>query len=600
MGGRGLVFVVLALLLGAPASARAQAGGPLGLGGCIQYHGSEGTTDPGTFGRLPDQYADIPSSRDGRPLELGIVRPDGPAGYRAPVILWASPYFNRRMRDLDLEACAPWLIKNFVAHGYAVALAPMRGTGNTDGCPNLFGKIERTDLDDILNYLGTRDWSNGNVAMYGVSYDGSTPWVAASTGNPHLKTILPAEGVNDLFDLAFGAGTLDWRWWFFVSGYYHQYGPLENNPLYSGRDPDRTVNAVTACPDVAQGEAATLESGLTSEHDHFGYWAERNQRPRVERRYHGSVLLLQGLQDWNVRPAHAIPWAVSLRKRGLIVHELLGQWKHAAPDGPGSEPHTRYDFADLALAWFDRFLKGDATADIGPRVEVEDDTGHWRRARRWPVPNRTHLQLTAAKTIATTATPATATAVLAPDSRSRYFFLADNLPESDTDDSQAPVPSSIDELCATCVAFTEKVTEPTRIAGLPVVHVTVTPTAPSGHVSAFLYRKDANGLQRIGWGETDLRFPRGENFSRAGARAIIPGQPLNVRIQLEPLEALVGAGQQLVLVLSQGHSSQMPGRPPAPVALSYGGGTSRLDLPVAHPSPDEFFTPPAKPARPLP
>jgi hypothetical protein len=119
-------------------------------------------------------------------------------------------------------------------------------------------------------------------------------------------------------------------------------------------------------------------------------------------------------------------------------------------------------------------------------------------------------------------------------------------------------------------------------------------------VSAFLYRRDAQGLTRIGWGETDLRFPRGENSPRTGARAIVPGKALDVRIQLEPLESLVPAGQQLVLVLSQGHSSQMPGRPPAPVLLTYGAGTSRLDLPLAHPAPEDFFTPPAKPARVLP
>src|SRR3954469_24550361 len=100
--------VVVALAL--PSSAHAQ-----GLAGCIQYMGGEGTTEPGSFGRLPDEVVDVPSSLDGRPLDVGIVRPDGPAGYRAPVILWASPYFNRRMADGPLEDCAPWLIKNFVA-----------------------------------------------------------------------------------------------------------------------------------------------------------------------------------------------------------------------------------------------------------------------------------------------------------------------------------------------------------------------------------------------------------------------------------------------------------------------------------------------------
>ena len=185
---------------------------------------------------------------------------------------------------------------------------PTRGVGNTDGCPNMFGAIERSDLDDALNWLGTRPWSNGNVGMYGISYSGSTPWVAAATGNPHLKTIVPASGVNDLFDLAFGAGTLDSRFWFFVSGYYHYYGPVLNNPVVSGRDPVRTVNAATTCPDVVRGRGgAASESADTGARDATGYWAERNLRPLVERNYRGSVLLVQGLTDWNVRPGARDP-----------------------------------------------------------------------------------------------------------------------------------------------------------------------------------------------------------------------------------------------------------------------------------------------------
>jgi predicted acyl esterase len=35
-------------------------------------------------------------------------------------------------------------------------------------------------------------------------YDGSTPWMVAAQGDPHLKTIVPASGVPDLFTLLYG------------------------------------------------------------------------------------------------------------------------------------------------------------------------------------------------------------------------------------------------------------------------------------------------------------------------------------------------------------------------------------------------------------
>ena len=591
---RTIVAALAALALGLPAAAQAQ--DPY-VGNCEDM-GSSKVSSPGPFKALPQEVVEIPSKIDGRSLQIGFIRPDAPPGYRAPVIVHASPYHSRDLKDADIASCARFLTANYVQHGYAVALVPTRGTGDTDGCPNLFGPIERSDLDDALTWLGTRPWSNGNVGMVGISYSGSTPWVAAATGNPHLKTIVPEDGVNDLFDLTFGAGTLDSRFWLFVPGYYDLYGPVENNPVYSGRDPVRTVNTVSTCTDFDQGLAATVESTRTGARDSSGYWAARNQRPLVERNYRGSILLVEGLTDWNVRPAHIIPWGVSLRKRGIRVHELLGQWNHEYPDSVTA--HTRWDWADRLLGWFDHELKGDTAASLGPRVEVEDSSGKWRRASNWPPrAKRTRLQLAAGGTLARRRDPATASALLAPDSRSRYYYTGQTYPQHDTDDDPT-VSGVVDGPCATCAAFSMHATRELRIAGLPVVNVTVEPTGSSGHVTAFLYRKDAAGLHRLGWGMSDLRFPKGENSGDETVREVVPGLPTKVRIELEPLDGVVNAGDDLVLVLGQGRTGQVPAQAPQPVRLYYGAGRSTMTLPLVRPRPDAFFTPPGPEGRELP
>src|SRR4051812_8755823 len=474
-----LAITAAAALLALPATA-ARAQSPVYPGNC-EDQGPSKVTAPGTFKARPQEVVDIPSKVDGRPLQIGFIRPAAPAGYRAPVIVHAGPYHSRDLKDADLASCAKFLVANFVSHGYAVAIVPTRGTADTDGCNNLFGKIERSDLDDALTWLGTRPWSNGKVGMVGISYSGSTPWDAAATGNPYLKTIVPEDGVNDIFDLAFGAGTLDSRFWLFVPGYYYYYGAAQNNPVWSGRDPERTANSVTTCPDAQQGMAATAESTQTGERDAGGYWAERNERPLVERNYRGSILLVEGLTDWNVRPAHIIPWGVSLRERGILVHELLGQWNHEYPDSITA--HTRWDWADRLLGWFDHELKGDTTAPLGPPVEVEDSSGKWRRADAWPpAADRETLQLAADKTLATKPDAATASALLAPDSRSRYYYLGQTSPQHNTDDDPQ-VSAAVDGPCATCAAFSMRATGEMRIAGLPEVDVTVTPTGSSGHVT---------------------------------------------------------------------------------------------------------------------
>src|SRR3954447_11571176 len=523
---RALAAITAVLALALPAAARAQTPYP----GDCEDQGPSKVTTPGTFKALPQEVVDIPSKVDGRPLQIGFIRPDAPPGYRAPVIVHAGPYHSRDLKDADLTQCARFLTANYVQHGYAVALVPTRGTADTDGCANLFGKIERSDLDDALTWLGTRPWSNGRIGMVGISYSGSTPWVAAATGNPYLKTIVPEDGVNDLFDLSLGAGTLDSRFWLFVPGYYYYYGAAQNNPVWSGRDPERTVDSVTTCPDAQEGLTATAESTQTGVRDAGGYWAERNERPLVERNYHGSVLVVEGLTDWNVRPAHIIPWAVSLQSRGILVHQLLGQWNHQYPDDAGT--HTRWDWADRLLAWFDHELKGDATASLGAPVEVEDDAGKWRRAESWP-PAAEHdvLQLAADGTLAPKASPATASKTLASDQRSRYYYLGQTSPQYNTDDDPA-VSGAVDDTCVTCAVFSMKAASAMRIAGLPEVNVTVTPDGSSGHVTAFLYRKDAAGLHRIGFGMSDLRFPKGENSGDETAREVVSGAPMKVRIEL--------------------------------------------------------------------
>ena len=71
-------------------------------------------------------------------------------------------------------------------------------------------------------------------------------------------------------------------------------------------------------------------------------------------------------------------------------------------------------------------------------------------------------------------------------------------------------------------------------------------------------------------------------------------------VELEPLDALVNAGNQLELVLGQGRTGQIPAHVPFPAQLGYGAGQSTVTLPVVHPAPGDFFTPPGPEGRQLP
>lgn len=509
----------------------------------------------------PQEVVEIKSEVDGVAIEIAIFRPRGaPDGERFPVILNATPY-HHAMKTLDVRACKAYYVENYAPQGYAVAFVTVRGTGNSGGCMNLFGPAERADLDTAVTWLGSQSWSTGSVGMIGLSYEGSTPWMVAARGNPHLKTIVSAAGVPDVFELLFGGGNIDFR------------GPLLLNDLYylpsivtyaDGREPDRTVGA-TACPEYAIGNQAAAYSSVTGEPDPAGYWAERRYRHEIEERYRGSVLISQGFNDLNVPPGNQFPWIQQLQSRGVPVKLWLGWYGHSNPDEAGGDA-TRADWPDVLLRWFDRWLKG-ADVDTGPAVDVQDSEGRWRTESSWPPEGETRtLHLGADAGLHDAPPSGTAERLLVPD-------------PVHTQVGVFTVPSTpLDADCAipNCAAFTlGPVGEQLHFAGRPALDLTVTPTADAGHVSAYLYAVDSSGAWRIGWGQADVRFPDGDGRRRTAT----PGQPMRLRLDLQPLDSVVPAGAKLVLVLSQGAAyDRNPSVPTAPLRLSVGGAASTVRL----------------------
>ncbi|HET6397975.1 MAG TPA: CocE/NonD family hydrolase, partial [Candidatus Thermoplasmatota archaeon] len=192
---------------------------------------------PGPLGATTDAHVFIP---------MAIWRPQD-ATEPVPIIVDAGPYYE------VFEHCAvpgqnpcqewvpdtidhpnqmtPFLLENILPHGYAVVQLAVRGTGTHGGCMDLLGPSEQHDLVQALNWLGEQPWSNGNIGMIGVSYDGSTPWVAAaSPENRHVKTIVPISGLPDIYDLMFRNGSAESRGLIMHSTVYWGYGFSEGWP----------------------------------------------------------------------------------------------------------------------------------------------------------------------------------------------------------------------------------------------------------------------------------------------------------------------------------------------------------------------------------
>ncbi|MEK6985551.1 MAG: CocE/NonD family hydrolase [Candidatus Thermoplasmatota archaeon] len=506
-------------------------------------------------------------------IHLGLFLPDVPEGTLVPVIADVGPYYSSTSGLLTMDdptapgspinqpegdrpATEPanrlgrFLIENFVPHGYAVAQVSVLGSGDANHCFDMFGHAEQLGVDAAVEWLGTQAWSNGNVALIGRSYDGSTPWQAATFGNPHLKSIVPISGLHGLRSLVTHNGSSEARVATFQNVVYGQFG-LDGD----------AGDLQTACPDwftaTPYGAAAFLtgDEVLPTEDS---YWVEREFLPRVLENYEGSVYFIHGLQDWNVDPHMITPTFEQLRAKGLDVKGLFGQWGHMYPDRPGEHANlpdglggaafpfsVRYDWAEDLKEWFDHYLKNE-----GPKplltVEVQDNIGRWRVEESYPVRDVEPRNLDIPG--------ATATLQPVPGGGATY-----DLGVLDPDAA-------------------------TTLSGHLYLEAGVTALAPNAQI--YFQVNDATSGLRIAFGTMDFRY----RTEPEASPTLTPGQNVILRVESQPMEFVVPKGNRLELIIAQTGEGYLPA-PTAGPAL-FNPGQSTLTLPVLVRDGSTYFTPP--------
>lgn len=588
-------------------------GAPSPLGGFSDHEVFPGTYDTsglysrvlaaGTLDVLPDEIVTLASDLDGEPIQIGLLRPDVPDGTRVPVLIHASPYFpvlrEGGLRQMPADVLSGFFLENFVPHGYAVAFVAVRGTSGSGGCWDWYGPSERADLAQVVDWLATQAWSNGNLAVLGGSFGANPAWEIAGLGHPAVKTIVPGRSEPDAYSWVVRNGTISVlaapgeSTAFWAMGTTGQYVLLTTD--MGGADYVRTHERVvaSACPEVANALSDSALLTASGARPTTGFFAERDLRAAVLQNYNGSVFLVHGLQDF-FAPVHMLyPFANQLEAKNITVKHLLGQWTHQNPDDPAARTH-RWDYAELVLRWLDHELKGNVSVELGPRVQVADSSGRWRSEDSWPPRDADWTVFHLGEGSLSREEAADGSVVVLPDAQ-RAVYDPMNLREHPPGDLVPAEAESAWQPCAVCATFaTEPLEEELRFAGLPRVHLTATPLGPGGHVTAYLFVEDAAGnRERVGWGTIDLRFADGGEESSL----VVPNLPLDVKMELEPLDAVAPVGSRLVLVLSQsGYGDTFfyyrSATPTYPVRVEVGGEASVLKLPVIARGDEAFFEPP--------
>jgi predicted acyl esterase len=165
-----------------------------------------------------DWDIEIPMS-DGLVLRADVYRPldDG----RYPVILSYGPYakglafqdayapqWEKMVEDFpDVAAGSTnkyqnWEVvdpEKFVPDGYICLRIDSRGTGHTPGYVDMWNARETRDIYESIEWAAVQPWSDGKVAMSGISYYAMNQWQVAALQPPHLVAIIPWEGANDWY-----------------------------------------------------------------------------------------------------------------------------------------------------------------------------------------------------------------------------------------------------------------------------------------------------------------------------------------------------------------------------------------------------------------
>ncbi len=394
-------------------------------------------------------YVETPldSDQDGQRdlLKVQVIRPQvTETGYRAPVLYTASPYHlgtndqwgqalthqvdqaltekpvtpadttselkpcsvaplppKRIPAGYTQEASEHFAPENgyhlndyFLSRGFAVVYAAGIGTRGSQGFRDTGSVAETLSTVAVIEWLnGQRQaftnqcdqlaidawWSNRHIAMTGRSYLGTLATAAASTGVDGLKTVIAEAAISSWYD------------------YYRDHGLVAAPDTFQGEDMDvlaaevfsrrldagdylkvkaafgKKLNAIAKAQDRANGNYST-------------YWDKRNYLNQLSA-IKADVVVIHGLNDWNVKPRHAYQLWQGLRDLPITKKLILHQGQHIYINNFRS-----LDVTDMLNLWLtNKLFDLDNGADTQlPAVLVQDNVSPetWHTYPDWPSSNQ--------------------------------------------------------------------------------------------------------------------------------------------------------------------------------------------------------------------
>lgn len=258
----------------------------------------------------------------------------------------------------------------FLARGFASIYVASVGTRGSDGFQSSGDYQQIAGVTAVIDWLNGRaraftsrqktqridaDWANGHVAMTGKSYLGTLAYGAATTGIAGLDVILAEAGITNWYD------------------YYRENGLVRSPGGFPGEDLDvlaeftysRNLDAADflANNPAYQKQLADMSQALDrNSGDYNDFWHARNYLPHVDK-VKADVLIVHGLQDFNVTPSHAFKFWHALPEH-VTKHAFLHQGSHIYMNNWQS-----IDFSETINAYFTaKLLDRELTLELPPII----------------------------------------------------------------------------------------------------------------------------------------------------------------------------------------------------------------------------------------
>ncbi len=345
----------------------------------------------------PAQYEDVVlqslyiTMSDGVKLAVDIFRPgtDGQATEEPLPLIWThNRYVRAQVRNGNrFDTMMQSDMRRLVQHGYIVANVDVRGGGASFGhYAGPFNPRETVDAREIIEWFADQPYCDGNIGMYGGSYLGATQYMAAATGTPHLKAIIPAVAPADLYAFCYAGGIYRDA---FLEAWTNLTIMLDTQVPVAPVDADLDGEMLAAARSIRsnhrntdeQFRAAPFRDSIDSELDTALYQAT------------SPISHLEQIDNSQVAIYHLAGWMDTFVRDQLLLFANLDNPQRIAIGPWFHQQRHEFDNFGEHIRWYDRYLKGiDNGIDAEPPIHYylmgAPKGERWRTAQQWPLPQR--------------------------------------------------------------------------------------------------------------------------------------------------------------------------------------------------------------------